>query len=344
MKKLEINLMKKLKSKKTSTKEQINFFHNLILLLEQGYSLNESIKLLNFRLNLNEILLYLQEGEKFSQILSKLNFDKDILLVIQISEHAGELVKGIKKSKDILEHKSKNKSLLWEQLKYPIILMTTMIIGILFISIFLLPTFSSVYKSFNIELSLGLKMMFLFISFLPKILVVILLITVVLIIFVSKKDSLDRIKFFSRYKILSKNYYELYNQVFVINVTSLFEIGFKLDEIFTILKNQDYNYLLKMESNEILYKLSEGLVFNEILKEQKIYHDDLIKLVIEGEKSGTLKENLKNYLLITQLKKQKKIEKFIFLLQPLLYGIFGIMILVLYASIFIPMFKIMDNI
>ena len=128
------------------------------------------------------------------------------------------------------------------------------------------------------------------------------------------------------------------------NVHSLLQFGFKMDEIFLILSNQKYNYILKKEAEKIHKQLSQGEELHSILKQNKIYDKNVITAIQKGIESNTLSANLRNILLLQEAKKKEKFEKIVMLIQPLIYLLFGLTIVLLYMSIFIPMFKIMDAI
>lgn len=342
--KFKILKLKALKVQKRKIEEQKNILYSLHLLLKQGYSLNESVRLVSYRLNLQNYIEQLSEGINFSEILNNEGFDKDVLLILEISEKSGQFKEGIEKSLLIIEKKSKNKNMLWEQLKYPLMLATIMLLGIGFLSNFLIPTFKNVYESFGIELSTGMKIGFLIIEILPKLLIIVFIVVAIIFLYIKAQDASTRLGIFTKYKIFRKQYYKIYNQIFILNLTSLLELGLKFDEIFPILSNQKYNYLLKKESEIILKEMYQGSGLTSVLKKRKIYNDDLIQIIEDGENNGTLVENLQNYLLINEIETKKKAEKYIFLIQPIFYGIFGLMIVFLYASIFVPMFEIMDSI
>lgn len=329
--------------RKMNLEEQKNILYSLNLLLVQGYSLNESIKLVSYRLNLEDYVNQLSEGVKFSSILEKQGFDRDVLLIIQIAEESDQFSNGIERALAILEKKHKNKNAVWEQIKYPLMLGIVMLLGIIFLSKFLIPTFKSVYQSFNLEMGLGLRFTFLIIEGLPKVLFLIGIGIIIFVLYLQSKEAAARLGIFTKYKIFRTQYYKIYNQIFILNFTSLLELGIKLDEIFLILKNQNYNYLLKKESAAIIENLYQGVDLPEALEKQKIYNQNLIEIIADGEQNGTLIPNLRNYLLINEIAAKKRVEKYIFLIQPIFYGIFGIMIIFLYGAMFIPMFAIMDS-
>ncbi len=340
--------LKKLKNKiffyeKSNKKYQRLILNNLNILMEQGYSLNEALEMLENKHNLSILINYLLEGNSLADSLEFLNFDSDILLIIKISENSGTIKKGIKRSILILDNKMANKSKVMEKLKYPIALFILLFLSISFISTFLLPMFMNVYENFGIEIEGWVKVLFDFLSILPRLILLFSLFFIIFSFYYSLQSQSDRLKLLLKNKFVSKKYYRLYNHLFLINLHFLLNIGLKLDEVFKILKEQKYNYLLKKESKVIFKELEKGQDLVIILKKRKIYNEEIINSIEDGIEKGTLVFNLRTTLLMWEEQNSKKFEKYIYLMQPLFYLFFGVLIIILYACIFIPMFKMMDQ-
>ncbi len=340
--------LKKLKNKilfheKSNKKYQRLILKNLNILMEQGYSLNEALEMLENKYNLKILINYLLQGNSLADSFEFLNFDPDILLIIKISENSGTIKNGIKRSILILDNKMANKTKVMEKLKYPIALFLLLFLSISFISNFLLPMFLNVYENFGIEIEGWLKVLFDFLSILPRLIILFSLFFIIFYFYYSLQSQSDKLKILLKNKFVSKKYYRIYNHLFLINFHFLLNIGLKLDEVFDILKSQKYNYLLKKESKSIFNDLEKGQDLVMILKKRKIYNDEIINSIEDGLAKGTLVFNLKTTLLMWEEKNSQKFEKYIYLIQPLFYLFFGVLIIVLYACIFIPMFKMMDQ-
>ncbi len=337
--KIKIPLQKRLK-----IEEQKIILNNIYVIMKQGYSLNECIKLLSSKMNLEVVLNNLQNGEKFTKALKLLKFDNDVLLILQISEDSGQILDGIKKSINIIDQKMKIKNSIIERMKYPLILGVVLIVAIFFITKLLFPMFLNVYQNFGIEMNIGIKIFVLFLNLLPKIIIILIICLFFINFYMKLQEQSDILKIIMKNKFIKKQYYKMYNQVFLLNLSSLLELGFRLDEIFLIFSNQKYNYFLKIQSNKIYKKLLTGEEFPKILEQEKIYNKSIIIAIEEGLKYNTLVQNLRNEIIIKEVQTKKKTERYLFLIQPLFYLFFGIIIILLYACIFVPMFKIMESI
>ena len=343
MKKKLKNLSKIKLLKSNPLKEQLIILENISIFLNRGYSLSETLILLQYRYNLEGYIEMLKEGELFSEILQSYNFDKDILLVMEIAEKSGDLRLGVENSYLIIKQKLKNKNDIFELLKYPLLLLGIICVALSFISFFLIPQFQQIYSSFNMEQDGVINTLFNLIRLIPGLILILFIILFLFFIVFSKKSQDQKLKFYLNNKKIAKHYISLYNQIFTINIVNLMKIGLRLDEIFIILSQQEYNKLLKLESIRILNELEEGKQLYETLQ-CKYYTKELIVLVKEGETFSTLLHNLENYMLFLEQKQDKKTKKMFFLIQPIFYGIFGVLIVMLYATIFMPMFTMMQTI
>lgn len=331
----------KLLIKQVSLKEQKVILGNINILLEQGYSINESITYINIT-NKKYIYEQLLEGNLFSSILRDIGFDKNILLILEILESSGNICEGINRSHTLLTKKIENKSNILDKLKYPLLLLIFLIIALLFISTFLLPMFLKVYSNFNIQIEGTFLILIKVIINLPKILFIIFLILIIMLVYYKVQEDNDKLNIIFKNKIIQKQYYKNYNNIFLINLYSILQSGISLKEAFEILCTQEYNFFLRHESKKIYKQLCLGEDLWSVLQKRKIYNENTILAIKEGVESSTLLESLNNLILIEELKVKRKYEKLIMLIQPLIYLVFGLTIILLYMAIFIPMFKIMD--
>lgn len=342
MKKLK-NLNNKEKSNnKTPIKVQLDLLESLDLFLQRGYSLTETIDILYIKYQLQEMRELLRQGRLLSDIFALMEFDQDVLLILQIAETSGNLKNAVNKSVTLLKNKIASKDQLIEVLKYPLLLAIIMIVALGFVAHFLIPQFESIYISFGIELNLFVSIVFGIIKILPVVTSIILLIILVMFKFIASRNLDTRVKIYLKFDFIAKNYVKLYNQIFVINMTNLLLMGLRLDEILEILAQQNYNLLVQKEARRIHVELKQGTSLASAISNE-LYHDELILLIKEGELHNTLIPNLENYIIFAQKERESRTQKMLFLIQPIFYGVFGLLIVMLYVSIFIPMYQMMDT-
>lgn len=340
-----LQLTKKLKSlnkRKTSLNHQVEILENINVFIKRGYSLNETLKLINFRYDLQLFIDELEDGANVSEIFKTLGYDSDILLIMEIAEVSGDIKGGLIHSVNILKQKTKNQNQVVELLKYPLMLAIIMVLALTFVGNFLIPQFENIYVSFGMTLDGLIAILFNFIEIFPKLLFIFIIFCIFLVFKVQNLSFEKKLKLMLKYKITRKYYLAIYNQIFVIHLSNLLAIGLRIDEIFYMLSNQEHNKFLKREATRILEELKEGKSIAEAI-DNKYYSDELVMLINDGETYSTLIHNLENYCIYIQAKQNEKAQSMMFLIQPIFYGLFGILIITLYASIFIPMFQMMDS-
>ncbi len=328
-------------NKQKELKQQLEFLENLDLFLQRGYSLVEAFSILNNRFKLESQIEQLRQGKLLSEVFKELNYDNDVLLILEISELSGNMKGGVNRTIMLLQNKIASKDQLLEVIKYPLLLAAILIVALGFVSLFLIPQFVQIYDSFGIELNLLVKSIFTLIKVLPVITIIILLSIIIIIIIINQLELDKKIKILLQYDVIAKNYIKLYNQIFVINIANLLNMGLRLDDILKILQKQDYNILIKREASRILTELRQGSSLYKAVQTE-LYSDELIALIKDGEAQSTLVHNLENYILFTEKERKHKTEQMLFLIQPIFYAIFGLLIIMLYVSIFMPMYQMMD--
>lgn len=337
-----MNLKSKIGSNKIDKKLQLQLLTDLDIFLQKKYSIYDVVVILNAKYNLEKEFLMLDNGSFVYEILSNKIADKDILLVIEIAEVSGNLADGINKSKKLLEQKINSSNQIFELIKYPLLLLVIMMLAILFIGFFLLPQFKSIYTAFNIEISWVIELIFIIIKVIPLVICLIIVIIIFLILVIKELPSQLKIKYLLTNKYTRAIYLNIYNQVFVMNILNLLDVGLKLDEAMDVLIFQNYNLFLKTQAIKIKRQMLEGKYLYEALN-PKYYSQELILLIKEGEKNNNLISNCESYLKYISQGQQNRTKQLLFLIQPIIYLIFAFLIIIVYASIFIPMFKMMSE-
>lgn len=328
------------RSKRLNNQKEILNVINLFL--QKGYSINETITLVKYRFGFSHWIYQFEQGDRFYEVLKRDKFDDDVLLIIDIAESSGELKTGIEKAIVLIDRKAKTQGEIVEMMKYPMLLAIILFFAIMFISTFLVPQFEKIFVSFGIEKNNFLICILTFLKVIPFVSIGIVIALLFMYNKYKKMNKTKRLNFWFKTKFTKKKFLGVYEQLFVTHVTNLLATGLKIEEVFGILESQKFNILLQKEAKKILLGLNEGKALYESIT-KSYYSKELIELIKDGELNQTLSYNLESYLLLSQSINKKKNEKLLMLIQPIFYGIFGLVIIMLYAMMFVPMFQIMDT-
>ncbi len=321
---------------------QIETLKMLEALLIIGISFREALIIMNSKFKTDVWDAQLLAGVPFYKLLTDEDYDKDALLILKIGLDSEDLEKTIKKMIKLLENKIDKQKELVELIKYPVMLLSIAIISIGFVTYFLLPQFESILQSLEVT-SKQTNMLYQLFNYGPYVLTVLLLFFVIAAFVFTRLEFDKRTKLIFSLPIVSDIYTALYNQLFVLTLANLLKTNLHLNEVIDILLNQTENRLLSMEARYIKQGLETGKLISESLS-LKYYDEQLIEILKLGEESGMLLYYLESYSKVIIAVNESRGKRMLFWIQPIFYMIFGVLILLLYAAIFIPMFTLMDSI
>lgn len=323
-------------------KNQLDILQLLAILLEIGFPLSSAIEIMAGRFDIARWQSKLENGATFYQVLEADNFDSDVLLIIKIGLDSEEFTVTINKALNILENKIAKRGELIELFKYPVMLIVIASVSIGFVTYFLLPQFERILSSMGVESKLT---SFLYTMFKVGPYLLALFITLGAVSgFVLYRLSYERrLKLLVKFKPIRKIYVSIYNQVFALTLANLLKTNIPLSVVISVLSNQTENRLLAAEGQKIQLGLQQGKYISECVT--PIYYDHQLLYILRlGEETGMLFYYLDSYSKLITTVNQNRGKRIIFWLQPLFYLSFGLLILLLYGAIFIPMFSLMDSI
>lgn len=321
---------------------QLEILEMLGILLEIGFSLNSSIEIMNTKFDVERWQQKLLAGATFYQVLADDQFDADVLLIIKIGLDSESFSTTINKSIKLIVSKLEKRNELIELFKYPLMLIVIAGVSVGFVSYFLLPQFEQILNSMGVESQMTTTLYKLFRAG-PYIITVLIALILIVAVICSRLDYDRRLKLLVRFRLIRKLYVSIYNQVFTISIANLLKTQLPLSSVISVLSNQTENKLLAAEAQKIEVGLQQGKYISECVSE--IYYDrQLLSILRLGEETGMLVYYLDSYSKLIATINQNRGKRIIFWIQPLFYLSFGILILLLYAAIFIPMFSLMDSI
>ncbi len=312
------------------------------VLAKQGFTISEALPIVIKRYPNLDWINRFEQGNSFDQILSDEHFDPDAILVFSLSIRSSSVEEALRQSLLIIDSKLRKRQEFLEIIKYPIMLIGISTAAIIFVVVFLIPQFTAILQSMD-AYDGGVLIVFAIFHIMPFVLFVVIILCFCISLYIYKLDSYRRFKLFIRFRVTKNMYLALYNQVFILNLTNLMRTNMHLSDVLELLANQKQNYILASECQKIVNGLSCGDLMSDSLTKD-YYQPELIELIKQGELTGMLMYNIATYNEMLQLQNEEKTKRFLFLIQPIFYSLFGILILALYAAIFIPMFKLMDSI
>ena len=350
---------KSLLKSKFSNKDVIFFLTQLSTYIRAGITLTESMKIImnqstgnKSKLGIYQSIVYeLTMGAAFSEAMEKQGniFPQLLINMLKAAEATGELEETLEDMIDYYTDIETTRKDMVSAMTYPAIV-TLFALGVVgFILLYVIPQFSDIYKSMNVELT-GLTLTLLNLSDYLKANGLRIFLTVIaiiiLIIFMFK-----RVKSFRRYMQIFLMHMPVIGNIIIYNEMTIFSKTFS-----SLLKNnvqitESIDILSKITNNEIYKEIMINTVNNiaagdkisEAFKDQWAVPDVAYYMIVTGESTGQLAEMMSTVAHHFQEQHRTIIGTLKSLIEPImivsLAGVVGLIVI----SILIPMFNMYDS-
>jgi len=270
-------------------------------------------------------------GQKLSFILEGLDFSKDVLTQISLAESHGDLASTLRLIEIELKKKLKLRNKLAGLLTYPIILLFFLFVIIFVMKSYLLPNLemegSLAVFIFNhlLEISLGI--------------VLVMLLSVVLLRFYFRKMTATQ-RFEKLMKIpLIRSYIQLYLTAFFAREWgNLIEQGLSLEEVSQIMQGQK-SQIFKEAGLSLAVEMQAGQSFSAAVAEKPYLKPELALMIEYGEVKDKLGKELSLYADETWEQFFDKLNRAMQFIQPLVFSLVALMILLIYAAMLLPIYN-----
>jgi competence protein ComGB len=343
-----------MKQTKWTTLEQATFLRRTGELLARGYPIAAAMESVSFQLpaakkaELADCLLELKKGHAFHEVLANLGFQSDLIGFVYFAEQHGSFAEALLEGSDLAIRKTKELSSLFKLLQYPLFLI--IITGVLFIFIekTLLPKFTLLFKSMNLEENFFTKVVNTFGHYFPTVLFTIFILLVLSALYywlIFRKFSILRQKSQLAYiPFLGNALKLLYTHYFSTQLSFLLSGGISFSEALLLFETNNSQPFYSELAKQIKVKLMTGEHLESILSTYTFFENELPLIVRHGQENGKLEQELMFYSkhCITLL--EGKMEKWTKTIQPIFYLFIGFLIVSMYLAILLPMFHLMDGI
>lgn len=121
------------------------------------------------------------------------------------------------------------------------------------------------------------------------------------------------------------------------------QAGLSVYDSLKAFESQPFLRFHKNEAKRLIERLKQGESLEQMLAGHPFYENDLAKAVAHGQLNGHLYRELYSYSQFLIERLERKAEKWTGLIQPLIYGLTAAMILILYLSMLLPMYQMMNQ-
>ncbi|KGP72981.1 competence type IV pilus assembly protein ComGB [Pontibacillus yanchengensis] len=330
--------------------KQQRFLRRLSLLIGRGYSLVSALEVLQYDTQQEVLVISIKEGllsgESLDQVLSKHGFSKYVISYLYFSKAYGNLQHALDQSADLLEKQQDFMIKGKKALQYPAVLLFIMLTLLTFVKTHLLPSFINLFSSMNINESDLLHTVRWMDRFLYGF--IFLIITLILCIVIWKITSRNislqnRLKIYQNIPICKTFLQKQTTFLFAFHMSSLLSIGLPIQKCLLIIKAQNHFPILSWYAQSLYKGLSEGQRFHTLISNQVLFEKNLSTIIQRNQYDGNLELDLNIYAQWMMEEIQSIIHKILNWVQPSLFLFLGVLIMVIYASIMMPLFQWMNQ-
>ena len=336
-----------------SNKIKEDFYTELSVLLKAGVNLKEALELLenSQKKKLNkEILNFISHdivsGQSLSEAINKQKpFTDYEYYSLKIGEETGTLARVSEQLGGFFARKNEQRRNLISALTYPIIILSTAVLVVIFMLQFVVPMFQDIFKQQNVELP-GITKLIINLSMFIKrygwllILMVITLLTSKMLL--NKKEWYKRSKdsFILKIPFIGNFVKTVYLSQFTQAVSLLTASKVPVVNSIQLVKQMINFYPLQNALEMVEQEILKGNSLSKSLSHHKLFDDKMIALVKVAEETNQTEfifDRL-NMQYNTQVQQQSKMLSTI--MEPFIILFVGVLVGVILIAMYLPMFKL----
>jgi len=333
-----------------------NFTSQLVVMLRAGVPLVDSLETIGRQLEsekMEEIILDIVKkvngGMIFSKALSQYPriFNSLYVSMVKVGETTGSMDTVLDHVRAFLHHDIAVKRKVKSAMRYPIIVMSILVLAFVTVIAFVIPQFSAMFASANVELPMPTKILIFLSDLITKYWMGTLTVVVIsgglLKFYLNKPGGAYQFDVLKLMMPVFKNIVvESSIARFAHILQTLSKSGVKIIKALEITKDTIENRVISKDIENAIEKVSKGIPIAEALSDSKHFPQMTLMMIGAGEKSGALEEMLQNIAEQYDTSVNQKIEGLSSAIEPLLTIIIAVFLLIFALAIFLPMWSMTD--
>ena len=340
--KLPKQFIKNINTDKISLSNQTYIFVNLSDLLKMGVSVRKSLEFLQIMNpkitgQLGIVIKGLNDGLKFEEAFKPF-ISTDVYYQIQIANQHGSLQETLESIGKIFASRNQQMKKLKALVQYPIFLLIFLAVMMIGMKCFIMPELGSwdfntaTWQSRLIKAVIGLlSIIFVGLSYVGwrKF---------------KQKTATNKVLLICRLPIIGQ-IYQLYCQYYLTtNLALLVKSGMQLGSI--------TNYLVSLQKDSLLYHIGQkiqnhikkGNALADFIQKGALIPNELELLLQKGSDQVTLAKEINALAQMKYKALISKMERLILVVQPILFGVVGVSIVLMYLNLLMPMYNSMKEV
>ena len=303
-----------------------------------------------FHKALGQIVDDVRGGSDLSQSLGKhpLVFERIYVNMIKAGEASGQLDTILQRLAEYLESSEKLRREIKGAMTYPVISMV-MISGITtFLLVFIIPKFNDIFKSLRVELPLPTRIVLgvskLMTNYALQSAIIIFGVSLIIQWWKSTDSGgytwdkmMLKLPVFG--DLLQKVALSRFSKTFA----TLLRSGVPILGALEIVASTAGNRVVEEAVNNARESIRQGENLAKPLSESVVFPPMVVRMIAIGEKSGALEQLLEKISEFYDQQVESTVESLTALIEPIMIGVMGVMVGGIVLSVFLPIFKIQDQ-
>ena len=333
-----------------------NFTSQLVVMLRAGVPLVDSLDTISKQLEsekfeeiIGDIVEKVNGGMIFSKALSQYPrvFNSLYVSMVKVGETTGSMDTVLDHVRAFLHHDIAVKRKVKSAMRYPLIVMSILVLAFVSVIAFVIPQFSAMFASANMELPLPTKILIFLSDLITKYwmgtLTAVIVLGGLLKFYLNKPGGAYQFDVLKLMMPVFKNIVvESSIARFAHILQTLSKSGVKIIKALEITKDTIENRVISKDIENAIEKVSKGIPIAEALSDSKHFPQMTLMMIGAGEKSGALEEMLQNIAEQYDTSVNQKIEGLSSAIEPLLTIIIAVFLLIFAMAIFLPMWSMTD--
>jgi len=341
-----------------SRKDKAIFSRQLSIMFKSKVPLTEALRVMitqtenpNFQEKILKIAEDVEGGASLSKAFSRFpeTFSPFFIGIIKSGETAGKLSESLEYLADHLERESEFQSRVQGAMIYPIMVITVMLGVVLLMVFFVFPQIKDVVEDLGVEPPLITKIVFMFVDFFTKWIVVIVIAIITLILFIFQylktkegKSLWNRVSL--KIPVISGLLKKIYLSRLAENLSTLISGGVQIAPALETAAETVGNEVFKAIVIEARDAVRKGDQINTVFRKYPEKFPPLFtQMTLIGEKTGTLEESLMHLVDFYQKEVNRSLENVLSLLVPLTIVILGAVVGGMVGSVLLTLYNVVGT-
>jgi competence protein ComGB len=345
------NLRTKILKPRVRATIQLNFLKRLSRSLSNGYSMLSALETLKWDKNLyylaDEVSKHLKNGHSLDFALDKMHFHPIITNYLYFAKDYGNLEESIEKCLVLYERRLENTKKFTRAIRYPIILIILFSIAFFFIQHQVLPNLLNLFQQNEQDASIvQLAINISSISYYSVItLILVALVTRWIWHYMKIKIPIEKQIHIYRLLPIYRSYVRLNTSfLFSTHVESLLKTGLSIKDVIAVLSTQQKLPIIMHYAKHITKGLNQGIPLGHIMGQLNFISPQLASIFQKNSNSDSLEKDLATYSSFLTDELNERIVKVITYVQPIFFILLGLIIILIYLSLMLPMYQFIETI